>query len=195
MGIFGERHHHAALTDDQSVELLTGAEDDTVRQHLAILHLTTIMSDQDTYRIVTDPATAEDTALEAIEAGDIGLLSAVLTAATELQNRPISWNLAAAVLLLAEDQPEQALEVAELIAREATPLQRRAHTIRLRALQTHHPDLPGLDDVIEVIDPKDAPTLTAAPSPDASHRRVSTVSADVPIAPFLPALPPSIQRD
>ncbi len=84
------------------------------------------------------------------------MLSSILTASPELQSRPIAWSLAAAVLLLAQDELDRAREFARLVAEQASPLRRRAHTIRLRALRTHHPDLPGLDDVIELIEPETA---------------------------------------
>ncbi|CAN5276133.1 hypothetical protein BH18ACT9_BH18ACT9_20720 [soil metagenome] len=43
---------------------------------------------------------------------------------------------------------------ARQLTEQASPLQRRAHTIRLRALRTHHLDLPGLADLITLIDPR-----------------------------------------
>ena len=104
------------------------------------------------YRLVTDPSAAEEAALDADEAGDLPLLSTILIAAPTLQGRPASWSLAA-VLLLAQDQSDQAHDLVRHVADNASPLQRRAHTIRLRALRTHHPELPGLDDVIALIDP------------------------------------------
>jgi hypothetical protein len=108
------------------------------------------------YRLVTDPSAAEEAALDAVEAGDLPLLSRILIAAPTLHDRPASWNLAAAVLLLAQDQPDQARDLATQVAENANTLQRRAHAIRLRALRTHQPELPGLDEIITLIDPEAA---------------------------------------
>lgn len=58
------------------------------------------------------------------------------------------------MLLLAQDEPDQAHQLGRQVTDQATAIQRRAHTIRLRALRTHHPDLPGLDDLIQIIDPE-----------------------------------------
>jgi len=150
------QEHHAELTEDESIRILAGSDDDTARQHLAILDLTTVLPGEHVYRLVTDPSAAEEAALDAVEAGNLPLLSTILIAAPTLHDRPTSWNLAAAVLLLAQDQPDQACDLARHVAGNASPLQRRAHTIRLRALRTHHPELPGLDDVIMLIDPEAA---------------------------------------
>jgi hypothetical protein len=147
------QEHHGELTEDESIEILAGSDDDTTRQHLAILNLTAVLPGEHVYRLVTDPSAAEEAALDAVQAGDLPLLSRILIAAPTLQGRPASWSLAAAVLLLAQDQPDQARDLARHVADNASPLQRRAHTIRLRALRTHHPELPGLDDVIALIDP------------------------------------------
>jgi hypothetical protein len=68
------------------------------------------------------------------------------------------WGLAVAVVLLAQNQTDEALELAGQVAEQADELQRRASTIRLRALRTNHPDLPGLDDLITIIDPRIVPS-------------------------------------
>ena len=108
------------------------------------------------YRLVTDPAAAEDAALDAIEAGDLPLLGSVLTAAPGLQARPVSWDLTVTVILLAQNEIDDAYDLARQVAHQASPLQRRTHMIRLRALRDHHPDLPGLDHVIAIINPEAA---------------------------------------
>jgi hypothetical protein len=61
-----------------------------------------------------------------------------------------------AVLLIAADQPDPAYDLAHQLAEQASTLQRQAHTIRLRALRGHQPDLPGLDTLIAIIDPENA---------------------------------------
>jgi hypothetical protein len=150
------REHRAALTDEESIDILAGADGDIARQHLAILALTAVRPDEHIYRLVTDSAAAEDAALDAIEAGNLPLLSSVLTAAPALQARPDSWGLTVAVILLVQNETDAAQDLARQVAHQASPLQRRAHMIRLRALRDHHPDLPGLDHVIAIIDPEAA---------------------------------------
>jgi len=150
------REHRAALTEEESLEILADTDDDDAHQHLAILNLTGGLPDEHVYRLVTDPTVAEEAALDAIETGDLPLLSSVLTAAPELQTRPVAWGLSVAVILLAQNETDDAHDLARQVADQASPLQRRAHTIRLRALRDHHPDLPGLDYVIEIIDPEAA---------------------------------------
>jgi hypothetical protein len=147
------REHRAALTDEESIDILTGADSDIARQHLAILALTAVLRDEDVYRLVTDAAAAENAALDAIEAGNLPLLSSVLTAAPGLQGRPVAWGLTVTVILLAQNEIDKANDLARQVAHQASPLQRRAHTVRLRALRDHHPDLPGLDHVIAIINP------------------------------------------
>lgn len=61
----------------------------------------------------------------------------------------------------AEDAALDAIEHADLahqLAEQASPLQRRAHTIRLCALRNHHPGLPGLEKLITIINPDSAGT-------------------------------------
>ncbi|MGH3937799.1 MAG: hypothetical protein ACRDTG_04065 [Pseudonocardiaceae bacterium] len=146
------REHQAALTTADSRAILDGADDDAARQHLAILDLTGVLPVEQVYAIVTDTALAEETVLAAIEAGDLPALSTVRTATPTLQTRPTTWGLAVSVLLLAQEEPDQAHQLGRQVAEQATAIQRRAHAIRLRALRSHHPELPGLDDLIQIID-------------------------------------------
>jgi hypothetical protein len=149
--------HREALLDDQTIDLLTHSDDATARQHLAILQLTTAMPDDQVYALVVDSSQSETAALDAIESGDLALLSAILTAAPSLSDRPGTWSIAVAVLLLAQNEQDQARELTRAAAEQATPLQRRAQVIRLRALHAKQPDLPGLVDLIEIMQP---PTTT-----------------------------------
>lgn len=113
------------------------------------------MPAEQVYAIVTDTGAAEDAAFHAIEHADLPGLAATATAAGPvLQSRTATWVLVWAVLLLAADQADTAHEMARQFVEQASPLQRRAHTIRLRALRTHHPALPGLDELIGIINPE-----------------------------------------
>ncbi len=143
--------HRDELHTPQVPDLLAGIDDNTARQHLAILDLTRgVLPDEQVYGMVTGPP-AEETALDTIEAGDLPLLAAVLVVAPGLSERPVTWQLAAAVLLLAQGQPEQAREYAQAAADQATPIQRRAHTVRLRALAAHQPDMTGVEELIAIM--------------------------------------------
>ena len=64
--------------------------------------------------------------------------------------------LVCAVLLIATDQSDPACELAHQLAVQPSNLQRRVHTIRLRALRDHHPGLPGLDTLITIVNPESA---------------------------------------
>ena len=153
------RQHHTDLTAADTRAILASIDDDTARQHLAILDLTGVMPPEQVYSLVTDPAAAEDAALDALEHADLVRLAAIATATTSaLHTRPSAWGLVRAVLLIATDQSDLAYDIAHQLAEQASPLQRRAHTIRLRALRTHHPDLPCLDQLIEIINPDSAAT-------------------------------------
>ncbi|MGH3935294.1 MAG: hypothetical protein ACRDS1_10020 [Pseudonocardiaceae bacterium] len=146
------RQYHTELTTADTRTILASVDDDTARQHLAILDLTGVMSAEQVYSLVTEADAAEDAALSAIEQGDLSLLETIATAATTaLHTRPSTWGLLCAVLLIAADQPDPAHDLAHQLAEQASPLQRRAHTIRLRALRNHHPGLPGLDKLITII--------------------------------------------
>ena len=101
--------------------------------------------------MITDPARAEDAALDAIENGDIRMLSMILTVAPNLVDRPIAWGVAATVLLLAQGDQERAREFAETVADQATPMQRRAHAIRLRSLATRQPDLASIAEILAIL--------------------------------------------
>jgi hypothetical protein len=148
------RQHHSELSTTDTRAILTSIDDDTARQHLAILDLTDTLPIEQIYTLVTDAAAAEEAALDAIEHANLALLATVATAATyTLRTHPSTWGLVCAVLLLATDQPDPAHEIAHQLAEQTSSLQRRAHTIRLRALGKHPPHLPGLDTLIAIIDP------------------------------------------
>ncbi|MGH3811997.1 MAG: hypothetical protein ACRDUV_06010, partial [Pseudonocardiaceae bacterium] len=153
------RQHQTDLTTADTRTILAGVDDDTARQHLAILDLTGVMPAEQVYSLVTDASAAEDAALDAIERADFTRLATLATAATRaLRARSSTWGILCAVLLIAADQPDPAYEIAHQLAEQASLLQRRAHTIRLRALRNHHPGLLGLDELIAIINPDSAGT-------------------------------------
>ena len=144
--------HRAALHEQPIIAILAQLNDDTAAQHLAILQLAATAGPDATFTAIVDPAAAEELALNAIEGGDLDSIHAVLTAASTLTERPITWLLAAALSLHAQDRADEAAEITDQLVTKATPTQRRAHTIRLRALRDHVPDLPQLDSLIARLD-------------------------------------------
>lgn len=150
------RQHRSNLTAADTRAILASADDDTARRHLAILDLADWTPVERVYSLVTDAAAAEDATFEALEQGDLTKLASIATAATTLHTRPSTWGLVYAILLIAADQPDPAYDLAHQLTEQSSALQRRAHAIRLRALRNHHPDLPGLDKLIAIINPDSA---------------------------------------
>ena len=120
--------HREALLADDMAELLASADHDTARQHLAILNLAAALPTEAVYGIITDPGHAEDAILDALETGDLAQLRPILTAAgSSFSERPLTANLALAVRLLMQNDPERALDVGREIAEHSTAIQLR-HT-------------------------------------------------------------------
>jgi len=137
--------HRAALHDETTVAILSQIDDSSAAQHLAILDLVIAAGTDATFTAVIDPTAAEELALDAVETGDLDRLDAVFAAAPNLTERPVTWLLAACVLLHAHDRADDAAELTDQLVAQATPVQLQAHAIRLRALLEHVPDLPYLD--------------------------------------------------
>ena len=152
------RQHQAELTTDEIWDLLAESDDHTALQHLAILDLAHATSAGDAYAIVADTAMAEDAAFAAIEEGDLARLTTIAIAAPALQNRPTTWGLIDAILHLAQDDRESAYAALHAVTDQGSLMLRRAHSVRLRALQRHHPDLDGLDRLLEIISQENAQT-------------------------------------
>jgi hypothetical protein len=82
------RLHRSDLTAGDARAILASADDNTARQHLAILDLADWTPVERVYSLVTDAAAAEDATFEAIEQGDLTKLASIATAATTLHTRP-----------------------------------------------------------------------------------------------------------
>jgi hypothetical protein len=144
--------HRAALHAPEVRQQLTEFDDDQVaHQHRAILDLAEAIGIDRGYRVVVDTGVAEQEAQDAIERGDLPHLAAVVAAAPHLQDRPVTWAVATAVLLTAAGQPGEARAVLQLAVAEATPIQRRAHAVRLRGLLRHPAAPAGLDALIDIL--------------------------------------------
>ncbi|MFF4420946.1 hypothetical protein ACFY04_09175 [Streptomyces sp. NPDC001549] len=145
---------HTQLTDDPLVrELLASrSHDPASRQHLAILQLTDRLAAPDVYDAVTDPSTANDTAMTFIGAGEPEALYPLFLAAPALLRMPFVTPYLFAVHTLFDatttGSPPSAsdsgtLSPIELIteaATQASEVQRGAGAARLRRLAEHRPE-------------------------------------------------------
>jgi len=143
--------HQASLATAEVRAQLADLDDDTARQHKAILDLTDMFALDSVYAVVTDPNAAEEAALDSIENGRLDQLAPLATASTSLHRREPTMALLAAVLMLADGQPAEAKELIQQIAEHIESTQRRAYVVHLRGLEGHYPDLQGIDDLIATL--------------------------------------------
>ena len=146
--------HQDELTSPEIRQLLENNRDDeTVRQHLAIVDLSATRSVDDVYQIITDPATARERALDLIEAGDLTQLALVLAAAPATAAEGITGAFIQTVIALAGGDRDTARQIAEQIAQDGNLSQREALAIRLRAFATHQPDQTPALEIADIITP------------------------------------------
>jgi tetratricopeptide (TPR) repeat protein len=143
--------HRDALTGDVCRRILAGVEHDVARQRLAALTLAETLPLEAVLSIATDVDVAEEAALAAVDGGRVEQMTAILNIAPDLARRTTTWLLVAAVVLVSNDQPGPAVELARQIAENGTPILRRAHVIRLRKFSGHNPALEQIQDLIAVI--------------------------------------------
>jgi hypothetical protein len=158
--------HGAELTSTATREALAAIDTDDAHQHTAILELALAISPATAFSIAADPSAAEEAALTSIENGDLTRLATITTASPALLTLPGTAHLITAVLLLASGQETEAYSRGRQLADKADPLQRRAHLIRLRRLQKHQPDLPGLAQLTALLDGTEPPPEDAQPPPE-----------------------------
>ncbi len=142
---------HPRLAEDPLVRALVEREafdDRAARQHLGILGLAALMDLPDVYDIVTDLATAVDTAMDFVQGGRPEGLHPLMLAAPALGSVPFVAPFVFAVHLLfaaAQDGERAAASPtpAELIAmavENGSAVQCGAGASRLRALARHRPE-------------------------------------------------------
>jgi anaphase-promoting complex subunit 5 len=148
------REHVAELTAADVRELLASHEDETSRQHLAVLELADRLPLDEVYQVVTDAPTATERALDAVEAGDTGQLNRILAAAPGILRTGASGVFLQAVLALTSAEPSIAGEYATMIATHGNPGQREALAIRLREFARHQPDPAPALAIADVIAPE-----------------------------------------
>ncbi|MFE5562845.1 hypothetical protein ACFQ8R_42245, partial [Streptomyces sp. NPDC056544] len=145
---------HAQLTDDPLVRELLASQshDPASRHHLAILQLTDRLDAPDVYDAITDPATANDTAMTFIETGQPDALYPLFLAAPDLLRMPFVTPYLLAVHTLfdtttagspppaADSNTPSPIELITEAAAQASEVQRGAGAARLRRLAAHRPE-------------------------------------------------------
>ncbi|MFG2229143.1 hypothetical protein ACGFNX_03830 [Streptomyces sp. NPDC048723] len=145
---------HTQLTDDPLVRELLASQshDPASRQHLAILQLTDHLAAPDVYDAVTDPSTANDTAMTFIGAGQPEALYPLFLAAPALLRMPFVTPYLFAVHTLfdttttgsppseADSDTPSPIELITEAATQASEVQRGAGAARLRRLAEHRPE-------------------------------------------------------
>jgi hypothetical protein len=98
----------------------------------------------DIYDVVIDPTMGIDTAMKAVETGDVPRISGLLQAVPELATTPfVAPYLAAVLTVLTDTSGEDTPDPADLIseaATQGTDTQRQAGAARLRRLARRLPD-------------------------------------------------------
>ena len=138
--------HPGFLTDPLVEAMLdSGSDDPLIAQHLGIARLATRLPLAEIYDLITDPADATDTALDAVEQGDADLVRDLILAAPDLlQVWFLAPYLAGAVALLDGD-PDTAADLMTVAAEHATQTgdtdTPATAAARLRRLNRRRPDL------------------------------------------------------
>jgi hypothetical protein len=146
------RDHPDLLADTRTeATLAAGAGDDVIRQHLAIVRLATTMSLDEVYDAVLDTTDATDTALAALDAGDLDRLVELWYAAPALGKVPFVGAYLAAVLCAVSGQPDDARTLVGHAAGEAAESTRTAGANRLHRLARLHPEHAGLLDELATL--------------------------------------------
>ncbi|CAM5521974.1 tetratricopeptide repeat protein [Streptomyces avidinii] len=139
---------HPDLLNDPLVRALLSqwSGDLASLQHLGILRLGDLLPLPDVYDIVTDPSTANDTAMTFIDEGRPEVLPFLLAAAPDLQEAPFTAPYLLAVLRLFEEttppspEPPPAPELITQAAAQGSEVQRGAGAARLRRLAQRRPE-------------------------------------------------------
>lgn len=153
--LFHEEHLDE-LKDPAIGELLMADDSEASRQHAAIWVLVGAWGLDRTYLTVTEPNVAEIAVLEAIEAGELELLTFLFMASDALRTRGLTYALTSMVLSLEGDTTDRAEQIATMIAGDANDTERRAFCVHLRGLRSRRPELAGLDRVIGILSGSDA---------------------------------------
>ena len=135
--------HYEQLHTEDVAAFLDYLDQPVAQQHLAILMLSSGIPPEAVFEIVTDPAAATDRALDALEHGQADHLRLILRANPAVLELPSTGPLLLAVLALAADDIDNAKQAAMAAGSTSSPIQRRAHLVRLRALASHTADLPS----------------------------------------------------
>jgi hypothetical protein len=151
---FLQEHRDELTTARMRALLAADSEEETSGQHLAILYLTDTLPLEQVYQIVTNPAIADEHALDLVESGDLDQLGLTLAAAPSIATEGITGIFLQTVVALANQDDDTARQFAALIVEHANLNQRKAFAIRLRALARHLPDQSPALVVASIIAPE-----------------------------------------
>ena len=167
------RQHPGLLDDPRTAAVLeTGSGDPVLRQHLAIARLAASMPLDEVYDIVLDTTDAQDAALAALDADDLGRIAEIWHAAPHLARTPFTGPYLGAVLAALTGQVDPARELIELAVRDGRGAAAGAAT--LRRLAERHPDHAALlAELADTLVRGSTPHDDHAP-PEASHAPLVT---------------------
>ena len=149
--------HAQALHHPTTRTLLAGIDHPNASGHAAILELADDLGIPAAYQITTDLDHADEAALAAIDQGRLNHLTAILTVSPLIHSQRATAALAYAVHLMAIDDNHAALKILEAIRSEADQTTRHSHAIHLKRLAKHHPNLTGLSQAREILEPNSDP--------------------------------------
>ncbi|MEV7034067.1 tetratricopeptide repeat protein [Streptomyces sp. NPDC093272] len=149
-------HHEDALRTPEAKAVLSARGDTTGDVHLAILSLLDTLSADHAYQVVTERDAALAAAHAALEAADISTLTDIVYAAQNLPADHPDTRLFSLVIVGIMAGLDAARPLAEQIRDTATPIQRRAATVRLRDLHRRLPHLTVYDGLAAIVEAEPA---------------------------------------
>ena len=169
--------HPQLLSDPHVLDLLQANLDEPViQQHVGILQLATRKGLAEVYDLVTDLSMAVDSAMEAVESGDLATLTDLAMVSPGLNRIPFTAPYLASIYraLATHHDPDatpvaanEPVELMKQAAKQGSETQRRAGVARLRRLARRHADLaPALDHLASILS-DGIETFTQQPRADA----------------------------
>ena len=135
------REHARELDEPAVQEALTGSDDPAIAQHAALHRLAARHDDEQLLELLTDDHAASSTAVTHLEHGQLQAMFDVYLANPRILGVPVAGPFTAAVLTGLHGPRGGAETLAGDTTRTASPVQRRALTIRLREGLTRALDL------------------------------------------------------
>jgi Tetratricopeptide repeat len=147
------RAHRDELGTEQATAFMADLDNPAARRHAAILTLLRTLPVETVEDVVTNTATAVDHALEAVDHGKLNHVADIIEANPDVADEPGAGFVLRAVLLLADGQTEQAVNVIRAGAGHTTAVQRQARIVNLRRLAaTQDPRRPpAVDSLVQAL--------------------------------------------